>query len=189
MEIVIHEMTHVLGFSNSDIPKQLTSNESTHIDNTITQKIRGVDNLLIKTPNVLKFAREYFGCFTLVGMPLQNSIGNDSDDSHWKNTDIQNEYMNLLMTPNQAYFSGFTANLLRDTGFYTQINKNMEEQMFYGKGASCEHVMGKCDSTKREFCNPKTDDGLCDYYHHGQFSCSVRKLNDPGCNTLYTYVN
>ncbi|EGR26884.1 leishmanolysin family protein, putative [Ichthyophthirius multifiliis] len=65
----------------------------------------------------------------------------------------------------------------------------MEEQMFYGQGAGCEHVMGKCDSAKIEFCDPKTDQKLCDFYHHGQSFCHVYTLNDSGCNTLVTYIN
>ncbi|EGR33662.1 leishmanolysin family protein, putative [Ichthyophthirius multifiliis] len=189
MEVVIHEMTHILGFSNLDIPKWVTSDGTPHKNPTIKQNIRGVENLLITTPNVLKFAREYFGCPTLVGMPLDRANNDEYSNSHWKNTDLQNEYMNSLNSPNQAYFSGFTTNLLRDTGFYAQINENMEEQMFYGKGAGCEHILGKCDSTKREFCKPKTDQGLCDYYHHGYSICKVRTFNDSDCIAINNSEN
>ncbi|EGR26885.1 leishmanolysin family protein, putative [Ichthyophthirius multifiliis] len=84
MEVIIHEITHILGFSNDDIPLWETSNGSPHIEPTTKQKIRGIENLLIKTPNVLEFARKYFGCPTLIGMPLQNQGGNNSEDSHWK---------------------------------------------------------------------------------------------------------
>ncbi|EGR33747.1 leishmanolysin family protein, putative [Ichthyophthirius multifiliis] len=82
VEIVIHEMTHILGFSNLDMPNWVNSQGKPHTNPTITQKIKGIDTLLLQTPNVLKFAREYFGCPTLVGMPLQNIGGKDSEKSH-----------------------------------------------------------------------------------------------------------
>ncbi|EGR34062.1 leishmanolysin family protein, putative [Ichthyophthirius multifiliis] len=113
MEIVIHEMTHILGFSDSDIPRWVDLQGRPHNNPLIKLNVRGTPTLVVRTPHVLNYARR----------------------------------------------------------------------------PGCEHFMGKCYSTKREFCNPKTDDGLCYYYHHGQSSCSVRKLNDPGCNTLDTYVN
>ncbi|EGR27784.1 leishmanolysin family protein, putative [Ichthyophthirius multifiliis] len=185
MEIVIHEITHVLGFMDTDIPKWVTSDGKPHVQPTIKATIRGVENLLIKTPNVLNFARKYFGCPTLLGMPLHNQDGIGTANCHWKSSDIQNEYMNPSTSPTQAYFSGFTANLLRDTGFYAEINTSMEEQTFYGKGVGCNHIMGQCNSSTREYCNPQTDDGLCDYYHHGSSKCH----NDSGCNILVTYTN
>ncbi|EGR26873.1 leishmanolysin family protein, putative [Ichthyophthirius multifiliis] len=80
----------------------------------------------------------------------------------------------------QAFFSAFTANILRDTGFYAEINVSMEEQMFYGKGKGCEHVMDKCRTSRREYCNPETDYFLCDFYHHGSSKCRVSIFNDAG---------
>ncbi|EGR26869.1 hypothetical protein IMG5_206700 [Ichthyophthirius multifiliis] len=56
----------------------------------------------------------------------------------------------------------------------------MEEQMFYGKGKGCEHVMGKCRTSTREYCNPDTDQLLCDFYHHGSSKCRVSIFEDQG---------
>ncbi|EGR26883.1 leishmanolysin family protein, putative [Ichthyophthirius multifiliis] len=186
IEIVIHEITHILGFSEDDIPKWKSSIGTPYSKPTITQKIRDIDSLLLTTPHVLEFARKYFGCPTLVGMPLQNYGDQSSKNSHWENTIIQNEYMNASVSLTQAYFSGFTTNLLRDTGFYVEIDESMEEQMFYGKGKGCEYVLGKCKTTTREFCDPKTDEKLCDFYHNGLATCTTGQFNDPGCNNLFT---
>ncbi|EGR26890.1 leishmanolysin family protein, putative [Ichthyophthirius multifiliis] len=182
MELLIHEITHILGFSNLDIPKWITHNKTLHIEPTIIKSIRGVEYLLIKTPNILQFARQYFGCPTLIGMPLDFSDDFRSADSHWKSTDIQNEYMNSFTSTTQAYYSGFTANLLRDTGFYFQINAFMEEKTFYGKGAGCEHILGKCNPSAKEYCDSKNDQDLCDFYHHGSSICKVGYQNDADCN-------
>ncbi|EGR33990.1 leishmanolysin family protein, putative [Ichthyophthirius multifiliis] len=189
MQIVIHEMTHILGFSYADIPKWVNSEKNHHTEPTIQQKLRGIDTLFLKTPHVLQFARRYFNCPTLVGMPLENLGENSSKNSHWKTTVIENEYMNASVSTTQAYFSGFTANLLRDTGFYAEIKESMEEQIYYGKGAGCQHVTGQCDSNKREYCNPKTDDGLCDYYHLASSECKLGQFNEPNCNTFQIFHN
>ncbi|EGR32691.1 leishmanolysin family protein, putative [Ichthyophthirius multifiliis] len=186
IEIIIHEITHILGFSDDDMPKWINSKGTPYSKPTITQKIRGIDTLLLITPHVLEFARKYFNCPTLPGMPLQNLGNQSSKNSHWENTIIQNEYMNASVSMTQAYFSGFTTNLLRDTGFYAQIDESMEEQMFYGKGKGCEHVLSQCRTSTREFCDPKTDEKLCDFYHNGLATCTTSQFNDPGCNNLYT---
>ncbi|EGR30167.1 leishmanolysin family protein, putative [Ichthyophthirius multifiliis] len=187
LEVIIHEMTHVLGFSENDIERWVLPKGTTHA--FVKTKIKGVDTVLLKTPNVLRFARDYFNCPILEGMPLQHLGSKDSQISHWPNTIIQNEYMSTSTSFIQAYFSGFTTNLLRDTGYYAEINASMEEQMFYGKGKGCEYVMRKCDIAFREYCNPKTDVGLCDFYHHGFSSCKPGLYNDPDCNNLYPYQN
>ncbi|EGR26905.1 leishmanolysin family protein, putative [Ichthyophthirius multifiliis] len=184
MEIVIHEITHILGFSDYDIPQWILPKETTHA--FVKKQIKGVDTLFLKTPNVLRYAREYFNCPILEGMPLQ---GENSKNSHWPNTILQNEYMNTSVSFTQAYFSSFTANLLRDTGYYAEINASMEEQMFYGKGKGCEYVMHKCDTAFREYCNPQTDVGLCDFYHHGFSNCKTGLYNMSNCNNLFTYDN
>ncbi|EGR33972.1 leishmanolysin family protein, putative, partial [Ichthyophthirius multifiliis] len=185
LQTVIHEITHILGFTYSDIPKWITSNKNHHNEPTIQQKLRGIDTIFLKTPHVLTFARKYFNCPTLVGMPLENIGGEGSKNSHWKSTIIQNEYMNPSVSYTQAYFSGFTANLLRDTGFYYEIKESMVEKISYGQGAGCQHVTGVCDSAKREYCNPQNDQGLCDYYHLGSSDCRSGQFDEPTCYTQY----
>ncbi|EGR29169.1 leishmanolysin family protein, putative [Ichthyophthirius multifiliis] len=150
IEIVIHEITHVLGFSKKFINKWVNTDGSPHVDPIIIQEIRGAEVKLLKTPNVLKYAREYFRCSTLPGMPLENY---GSDSSHWESTVIQNEYMIAYQSNTQLFFSSFTTNLLRDTGFYATINESMEEKTYYGKGQGCQYVLGQCRTDKREHCN------------------------------------
>ncbi|EGR33745.1 leishmanolysin family protein, putative [Ichthyophthirius multifiliis] len=97
--------------------------------------------------------------------------------------------MNASVISTQAYFSGFTTNLLRDTGYYAKINDSMEEQMFYGKGKGCEQVMGKCDIKLREYCDPKNEATLCDFHHYGFAECKTGLYNNSNCNNLFVYDN
>ncbi|EGR32509.1 leishmanolysin family protein, putative [Ichthyophthirius multifiliis] len=177
-EIVIHEMTHVLGFSQHSIPLWIQSDKSSYAEPTFRQILRGIDTLFLKTPHVLQFARKYFNCPTLAGVPLENLGGLGSENSHWKNTVINSEYMNSYQQPLQSYFSGFTANALRDTGFYEEIKESMEEEMFYGKGAGCQHVTGQCDSNRNEFCIPSVEKDFCDFSHIGASNCIAGQFNE-----------
>ncbi|EGR32693.1 leishmanolysin family protein, putative [Ichthyophthirius multifiliis] len=164
LEIIIHEMTHVLGFTQHSIPLWIQSDKSSYAEPTFRQTLRGIDTLFLKTPHVLQFARKYFNCPSLAGVPLENLGGPGSVNSHWKNT---------------SYFSGFTANALRDTGFYEEIKESMEEEMFYGKGAGCQHVTGQCDSNRNEFCIPSIEKDFCDFSHIGASNCIAGQFNEP----------
>ncbi|EGR33955.1 leishmanolysin family protein, putative [Ichthyophthirius multifiliis] len=181
MEIVIHEMTHILGFSNNDIPRWVDQQGRPYAKPSNTIIARGTPFLVVQTPHVLNYARKYFNCPNLFGMPLENNGGQGSAGSHWETTVIQNEYMNAAQSPTQAYYSPFTTNLLRDTGFFYEVSTSMEEQTFYGLGEGCNHVFGTCDSSRKEYCRPRIDDGQCDYYHHGSSTCQAGKYMDRGC--------
>ncbi|EGR34159.1 leishmanolysin family protein, putative, partial [Ichthyophthirius multifiliis] len=145
--------------------------------------------MFLRTPHVLAFAKKYYGCEYLPGMPLEDQGGNGSAGSHWEQTAIADEYMNASSSLTQAYFSGFTTNLLRDTGFYAEVNASMEEKTTYGQGKGCQFITGKCDQSIREFCRPVKDEGLCDYYHHGSSNCNIGAYNDPDCNTSNVFSN
>ncbi|EGR30053.1 leishmanolysin family protein, putative, partial [Ichthyophthirius multifiliis] len=170
LEIVIHEMTHVLGFSEHSIPLWIQSDKSLYPKPTFIQKLRGIDALFLKTPKVLQFARKYFNCPSLTGIPLENLGGQGSVNSHWKNTIINTEYMNSQQQSLQSYFSGFTANLLRDTGFYEK-QKNLWKRNILRKGAAVtRHWL--MYSTRNEFCIPSIDIDFCDFSHiELQFLC------------------
>ncbi|EGR34483.1 leishmanolysin family protein, putative [Ichthyophthirius multifiliis] len=189
MEIVIHEMTHILGFSDDDVPKWINSKGKPHTVPIVKYVTRGVQRMFLRTPHVLAFAKKYYACETLLGMPLENQGGSGSAGSHWEKTAIADEYMNASRSFTQAHFSGFTTNLLRDTGFYAEVNASMEEKTTYGQGKGCQFITGQCDQKLREFCTPVQDDGLCDFYHYGSSGCSVGEYNDPDCYTSIIYDN
>ncbi|EGR26889.1 leishmanolysin family protein, putative [Ichthyophthirius multifiliis] len=189
MEIVIHEITHILGFSDNDIPRWVNQNGQPHNTPIIKFRTRGVDRMFLRTPHVLAFAKKYYSCENLPGMPLEDQGGSGSAGSHWEQTAIADEYMNASNSPTQAYFSAFTTSLLRDTGFYAEVNASMEEATTFGQGKGCQFITGKCDQSIKEFCRPVEDNGLCDYYHHGSSNCSIGTYNDADCNTSKIFAN
>ncbi|EWS73758.1 leishmanolysin family protein (macronuclear) [Tetrahymena thermophila SB210] len=186
---VIHEITHVLGFSDSDIPSWVDSKKKPHVNPTVQQTVRGINTTFLKTPNVLQYAKKYYGCSTIPGMALENQGGEGSAGSHWETTIIQDEIMNASDSQTISIFTGFTAALLRDTGFYASVNSNMEEKSYYGKDAGCSFITGSCDDKKREFCTVGSFEEKCDYYYHGVGKCNSSSELDDGCNTIQTYDN
>lgn len=49
-------------------------------------------------PKVRDFARDYYNCPTLPGVPLENNGGSGSANSHWEKTFLPNEFMNPYVT-------------------------------------------------------------------------------------------
>ncbi|KAL4452845.1 hypothetical protein ABPG74_002410 [Tetrahymena malaccensis] len=178
IQTVTHEIIHILGFSRSLITQWVDSNKNPHINSTVQLTVRGILTTFLKTPNVLEFAKMYYGCDTIPGMPLENLGGSSS---HWETTVIQDELMNAAQASTIHIFTGFTAALLRDTGFYASVNSNMEEKSFYGKDAGCSFVTGSCDGNKREFCHVGSQEKNCDYYYQGFGQCKSSIFLDENC--------
>lgn len=66
---------------------------------------------------VVEAAREYFNDPTITGIPLENSGGPGSEDSHWDKEFFTQE----LMNPTEAFpsiMSIFTVKLFEGTGWY-----------------------------------------------------------------------
>ncbi|EGR34103.1 hypothetical protein IMG5_023810 [Ichthyophthirius multifiliis] len=67
-------------------------------------------------------------------MSFKYQGGQGSIGSYQQMIVIQDEQINANFEQIQAYFSGFTTNILRDTGIQAEINKYMEEKKYYVKG-------------------------------------------------------
>lgn len=71
-------------------------------------------------PKVVEFARNYFECDTLEGVPLEDGGGSGSAGSHWEKTYLSNSYIQSV-TEFPGYISNFTLSLLNNTGWYFVI--------------------------------------------------------------------
>jgi hypothetical protein len=45
-----------------------------------------------------------------------------------------------------AVLSSFTIALLKDTGFYEEVNEGMADNIYWGKGKGCEFISNGCYS-------------------------------------------
>ncbi|EGR33921.1 leishmanolysin family protein, putative [Ichthyophthirius multifiliis] len=188
VDTVIHELIHVLGFNAQSYTKWVDKNKQPHINVSTQINVRGLPTTFLSTPNVLKFAREYYNCPTLKGFPLENQGGNGNKDGHWENTAILDELMRPINTLTVPIFSGFTAALLMDTGYYSSINQKMVGSSFYGKGAGCDFLTKECDENSREYCKENQKES-CDYYNHAPSTCENNQFMDKNCRFMRAKVD
>lgn len=82
---------------------------------------------MIITHNVVDYVRTYFGCDSEdpVGALLEDEGGQGTSFSHWE----RKVYMDELMTASDwtpgLRISGLTLSLLKDTGFYFDVDLDM----------------------------------------------------------------
>lgn len=67
-------------------------------------------------------------------MLIENEGGSGSLGSHWEKIAIYNEMMTATAVTGDAVLSVFTIALLKDTGFYPEVNENMADNIYWGKG-------------------------------------------------------
>ncbi|EGR31787.1 leishmanolysin family protein, putative [Ichthyophthirius multifiliis] len=148
---ILHEFLHILGFSRGLYRywiNPLTQNfYDDEINNYVrTVSIRGKQTVIISTPNILATARKYFGCPTLQGMQLENDGDINSDSSHWEKTILFDELMTADSSDRKSLLSIFTIALLKDTGYYAEIDESMINNIQWGKNKGCDFVLRACQS-------------------------------------------
>jgi len=69
------------------------------------------------TPNLLAYAKFYYGCDSITGIPLEDDGGSGSAGAHWERSLLGDE----AMTASSIYepkYTAFTMSLLADSGWY-----------------------------------------------------------------------
>lgn len=147
-----HEFTHILGFSNDLFDRYVTpSGQKRGTSNVVTNVQIGSQSFTaIKLPEVLDYARSYFGCQNIQGVPLENNGGDGSAGSHWEKTFLPQEYMNPTVE-NPGIISDFTMNLLRGTGWY-RVAGNAAQRYDWGQSAGCG-VFQICPVATHGYCS------------------------------------
>lgn len=93
MKTSIHEVFHVMGFSSGLYRYFIDENGNTRQNVTTTKKVRGNSYNMFITPNIMKFAREFYGCDNVPGIALENDGGSGSLGSHFERVFFFNEVM------------------------------------------------------------------------------------------------
>ena len=134
--IIIHEFTHILGFSKGFF------NDVFH--NILFKKDKyGIERAYINSTKVVNVAKKYFNCKNLVGVELENQGGSGTVGSHWEARILLGDYMNgVIYTPDQV-ISEFTLALLEDSGYY-KANYYTGGLMQFGKNKGCEFLELQC---------------------------------------------
>ena len=140
--IMLHELTHLLGFeinfiNHNGFFKQERDSQGT-LHNYIT------------SPKVIEVAKKYFKCDNdIKGIEVEDSVGSVSSYSHWDARYLLGEYMNYQIYTEEEVISEFTLALLEDLKFF-KAKYYTGGLMRYGKGKGCEFLLGDCINRNTE---------------------------------------
>ena len=177
--ILLHEFTHILGFSYS-----LFDYFPGGLNNTIFVKKDtrlGLNRTYVKTKKLIETAKKYFNCDRIDGIELENQGGGGTAGSHWEARILLGDYMNGNLYPIEQVISEFTLALLEDSGWY-KINYYTGGLMRYGKHQGCAFIEEDClnkNNLETKFNN--------DFFNIGDFfnsRCSSGRQS-RGYNLLY----
>ena len=135
--LMLHELTHALGFSE-DIFTNGQYKDDIIMEETIDDKV----HYYIKSPKVVEFAQKYFNCPTLDRVEIESNE-DGLPGSHWSSRILFGEYMTDFSYSDELALSGFTLALLEDLGYIKVKNQFTGGLMRFGKHKGCEFVLGK----------------------------------------------
>jgi hypothetical protein len=167
--IILHEFTHVLGFSSHFF--------TNYFNNILMKRDKfGIVRAYINSTKVVAVAKKYFNCDNLDGVELEEFGGEETLNSHWEARILLGEYMNGVAYNEEVVISEFTLALLEDSGYY-KANYYTGGLMQYGKNKGCDFIYSKCVIDYK--VNPKFQNEFFDFY-------SIKyddDIMDPGCTS------
>ena len=144
--MILHQITHILGFYNESFPNFIISNGNiSKVITTISKDKRSnVRRTYISTPKVLEYAKKYYNCSeNIIGIDLEDQ--DNRTNSHWEARVLLGEYMNSEPYFSEQVISEFTLALLEDSGWY-EVYYYTGGLMRYGKHKGCDFLNKDCTS-------------------------------------------
>lgn len=81
------------------------------------------------------------------------------------------------------YLSPFTIALLRDTGFWDEVNENLSTPIFWGKNKGCDFFYSDCITSNYEEYSPTALSG-CSFNYEGIGTVNADNYSDS-CSSIY----
>ena len=134
--ILVHELTHVLGFSSAYF---VNYKNICYIDDDA----KGIQKYYLNSTRLLDTAKKYFNCNSLKGIPLEEYGGQGTAGSHWDARVLLGDYMNGVIYPEEQVISEFTLAVLEDLGYY-QANYYTGGLLKFGKNKGCDFLNKNC---------------------------------------------
>ena len=116
-----------------------------------TKSIGSINYFMVKSPQVLAYARAYFGKDTLEGIPLENDGAEGTRYSHFEKTYFMNEVMNPT-SENNLVLSNFTLKVLEDLGYIVDY----EYSQYWSTGKDVPSYFDTACPSVPEVCVKKT---------------------------------
>lgn len=171
--VLLHETFHILGFSGAGFKTFVDTSDNTRPENQVlgTQTIGSTTYTSVVMDPALEAARDFFGCNSVSGLPMENAGGEGTAGSHWETTYFVHELMNPYAdVPTQL--SELTISTMRYSNWY-KFNSQITEPYVWGKGDGCQHFT-ECPNTS-EYCTTE-----------GALICSEDFTSRSLCETLGT---
>ncbi|KAL4453890.1 hypothetical protein ABPG74_003773 [Tetrahymena malaccensis] len=193
--VTLHEVIHVLGFSYGamqnwyDRASNSLLGQAGASKQIYAQTLRGIQTNLLGSPNVQATARKYYGCQTIQGMQLENQGGSGSINSHWERTVIRSEIMTASALTEGLNLTFFTVALLKDTGYWDDVNENLTDPIYWGRNKGCDFFQNACQSQTQYEEFTAANKKSCSFWGDGQ---GIGSNSDPfgdGCNVVQIYSN
>ena len=166
--ILIHEFTHVLGFSNFFFTNYF-NNVFWKVDNY------GVNRTYINSSKVIEVGKKYYNCDNIEGIALEEYGGSGTVGSHWEARILLGDYMNGYTYTEEQVISEFTLALLEDSGYY-KVNYYTGGLMRYGKHKGCAFLYTECVDKTTHTINPFFENEFYD-------SINSDSLKDASCSS------
>lgn len=177
----LHEFMHIMGFSRSLFNKYIDSNNKVIPQEKVAADVplpgSNTKIFSIVMPGVVSYAKDFFGCSELQGLPLENNGGSSSSGSHWEKMFMPQEILN----PTVEYpgiISKFTFLFLEGTGWYYP-DYSFVQRYDWGKGEGC-NVFKSCPQLKNS-CTKQTSFQECSPEWHSKGICFKSESFGGGC--------
>lgn len=188
--VFLHEFLHILGFANNLYAEYVvpgTTRKRGVGEVTISMTAGSKTYNAIQLPEVVAWAKAYFNCQTLIGVPLEDGGGDGTAGSHWEKTYFPIEVMNpSIELP--VFFSGLTQALLRGTGWY--YVKDYSDQYYnWGYFKGCSYFDAACPAIPELYCTKSANNqDTCagHYYGKGQCMSLGSSLTNSNCDYYST---
>lgn len=183
---VVHELTHILAFSNNLFSHWIDRKTGNNYDSSSFVKINneyGIKQSFIRTPRLTEWVNKRFQVLDdnlkNLGLELEDGGGSGTADSH-PNSRLYFTDVMQGVTYGPGYFSGVFFNSLYDSGWY-EPNYTMMEDLVYmdmdihGTSAPNQNVLNnpaKLTFPSDYFCKSTTK-SYCFYDHSYKGFCNI----------------
>ena len=179
MYVIMHEITHGLGFSSSTYKLFIDPNGNTRKGHIKSVNVNGRTRTFIDVPPLTDKLRNHFGCSSLQGALMENQGGSETASSHFERKVFYYDFMTSGAITGRR-ISELSLALLEGSGWYN-VDYSYAEPFFFGKGQGCSFVTGSSCSNFDEFCSGSTRG--CAAHGRAGGSCSSDSLLD-GCKVI-----
>jgi len=189
--VAIHEILHILGFSQSRMLNfhNISTMDSTTVNSDPYEEIPVIavthdfrEQSVLRTPKVREAFRELIGCEDAEGAILEDQGGNEVAGSHWEMSVFMDELMTATVSE-RSVLSNVTLAAMEDSGWYyvnytaAMAKSDLMEPVVWCRKKGCDFVFDRCNSSWPRgdgfFCTNKGAED-CTYNRRGIGTCDLR---------------